>query len=251
MENLNLSYLPAEIKKNVESFFLDILSHHKENIVSIYLTGSAITKDFDVKHSDINTLIVVKEIKVTFFDFIASLGKQYGKKKLHAPLVMTKNYIERSLAEFPLEFLDMKHNNQLAYGEDILKDITIEKKDIRLQCERELKSRLQQICQGYIRAMGNKTMLRDLFKGAISGYFPIFCGILFLYGQKIPKEKNAILSVIRDCCNIKTDPFTRLLTIKAKDLNPSVEELKEIFEELYYEIDALAGKIDEFKVENV
>ena len=123
MENLNLSYLPAEIKKNVASFFLDILSHHKENIVSIYLTGSAITKDFDVKHSDINTLIVVKEIKVTFFDFIASLGKQYGKKKLHAPLVMTKNYIERSLAEFPLEFLDMKHNNQLAYGEDILKNI--------------------------------------------------------------------------------------------------------------------------------
>lgn len=80
MENLNLSYLSAEIKKNVESFFLDILSHHKENIVSIYLTGSAITKDFDVKHSDINTLIVVKEIKVTFFDFIASLGKQYAKK---------------------------------------------------------------------------------------------------------------------------------------------------------------------------
>ncbi|MCF6148137.1 MAG: hypothetical protein E3K37_05705 [Candidatus Kuenenia sp.] len=250
MEKLNLSDLIAETKKNVESFLLDILSYQKENIISIYLIGSAITKDFDLKHSDINTLIILKDIKVSFFDFIASLGKRYGKKKLHAPLLMTKNYINRSVAEFPLEFFDMKLNNQLAYGEDVLKDIIIEKADVRIQCERELKSSLQQICQGYIRAMGNKTILRDLFKGIISGYFPIFRGILFLYDQKIPKEKNNVLDAIRDCCNIKIDPFTRLLAIKAKDLNPSIDELKEIFEELYHEIDTLSGKIDEFKLEN-
>ncbi|MBM4053377.1 MAG: hypothetical protein FJ264_01615 [Planctomycetes bacterium] len=250
METLNLSDLPAETKKNVESFLLDILSYNSENIISLYIIGSVITKDFDVKHSDINTLIIVKDIKVSFFDFIASLGKRYGKKKLHAPLIMTKNYINRSLAEFPLEFFDMKLNNQLAYGEDVLKDLAIEKTSVRLQCERELKSRLLQICQGYIRAMGNKTILKDLFKGTISCYFPIFRGVLFLYDQKPPKEKNNVLSAIRDCCNIKIDPFTRLLAIKAKDLNPSADELKEIFEELYCEIDALAGKIDEFKVKN-
>lgn len=250
MEKLNLSELPAETKGNVESFLLDILSYHKENITSIYLIGSAITKDFDLKHSDINTLIIVKEIKVSFFDFIASLGKRYGKKKLHAPLLMTKNYIDRSLAEFPLEFFDMKLNNQLVYGEDILKDIMIEKTDVRTQCERELKSSLQQICQGYIRAMGNKTILKDLFKGIISGYFPVFRGVLFLYDQKIPKEKSNVLNAIQDCCNIKIDPFIRLLTIKAKDLNPSMEEIKEIFEELYHEVDILAGKIDEFKLKN-
>jgi len=250
MEDLNLSHLSEETQKRTEPFLLDILSHCKEDIISIYVIGSAVTRDFDIKHSDINTSIIVKDVKVSLFDFIASLGKRHGKKKLHAPLVITRNYIDRSLEVFPLEFLEMKLIHHLVYGEDALQDIKIEKADVRLQCERELKGRLQLLCQGYIRAMGKKSLLKDLFIGALSGYFPIFRGILFLYDQKIPREKNDVIYALQNCCHIKIDMFTRLLTIRAKNLNPPKAELKEIFEELYCEIDALAKKIDAFEIKN-
>ncbi|GAB62430.1 MAG: hypothetical protein DWB56_10115 [Candidatus Jettenia sp.] len=251
MESFVLSNMPVEAQKVIEPFFQDILSHGKENIISVYVIGSAVTRDFHTKYSDINTLIVVKEIKISFFDFISTLGKRYGKKKIRAPFVMTLDYINRSLQEFPLEFLEMKLIHQRVYGDDVLKDIKIEKAHVRLECERELKGRLQNLCQGYIRAMGNKTVLTDLFVGSVSGYFPVFHGILFLYDHKPLKAKSDVLCALEKYLDIDTGIFTKLLEMKSNNIYPPVETLKVIFENLYHTLDTLARRIDEFKIERV
>ncbi|GIK14831.1 MAG: hypothetical protein DYG83_07370 [Candidatus Brocadia sp. AMX2] len=248
MEDIKLFNLPEQTRKIIEPFLLDILTYCKEDIVSIYVTGSAVTKDFLAKHSDINILIIVKETKVPFLDFIATLGKRYGKKRIHAPLIMTRDYINRSLEVFPLEFLEMKLIHELVYGADVLKDIKIEKADVRLQCERELKGKLQQICQGYIRSMGNKTALTDLFVGSLSGYFPAFHGILFLCNQKIPREKSDVLYALEEHFDIDMNVYRKLLEIRAKDAYPPAEALKEIFENLYHVLDAVIEKVDEFEI---
>ncbi|MDN3514588.1 MAG: hypothetical protein NG747_09320 [Candidatus Brocadia sp.] len=251
MEALKLNHLSEQTKKIVEPFLIDILTHSKEDIISIYIIGSAVTKDFHPKYSDINTVIVVKTTKVPFFDFIATLGKRYGKKRIHAPLVMTRDYINKSLEVFPLEFLEMKSIHQLVFGEDILKDIKIEKADIRLQCERELKGKFQHLCQGYIKAMGNKTTLTDLFVGSLSGYFPVFHGILFLYDQQIPREKGDVLYAVEECLDVDMDVYRKLIEIRAKDVYPSVEILKGIFENLYRVLDSVIKKVDEFEIKLV
>ncbi|HHT9129793.1 MAG TPA: hypothetical protein ACFYEC_02885 [Candidatus Brocadiaceae bacterium] len=251
MEDIKLSSLSEQTQKIIQPFLTDILSHYKEDIIAIYIIGSAVTRDFHAKYSDVNTLIVVKENKIPFFDFIATLGKRYGKKRIRAPLVMTPHYIDRSLEVFPLEFLEMKLIHKLVYGDDVLKDIKIEKADIRLQCERELKGKHQHLCQGYIKAMGNKTTLTDLFVGSLSGYFPLFRGILFLYDQKIPKEKTDVLYALHECCNVDMDVFKKLLEIRSKDIYPSVEALREIFGKLYRTLDIIITKVDEFELGKV
>lgn len=248
MENIKTANLSEHAQKNIEPFLLDILNHCKEDVVSIYVIGSAVTKDFHPKYSDINTLLVVKEIKVPLFDFIATLGKRYGKKRVRAPLIMTRDYIDRSLEVFPLEFLEMKLIHHLVYGEDVLKDIPIEKADVRLQCERELKGKLQHICQGYIKAMGNTSALTDMFTGSLSGYFPEFHGILFLFGQKIPREKGDVLSAVENFFDIDLGVYRKLLEIKSQDIHPSAASLKEIFEKLYLVLDTIIKKVDEFEI---
>lgn len=248
MEDIKLSNLPEQTRKIIEPFLLEILTHYKKDVVSVYVVGSVVTKDFLTKYSDINTAIIVKETNVPFLDFIATLGKHYGKKRIHAPLIMTPDYIYRSLEVFPLEFLEMKLIHQLVYGEDVLKDIKVEKTDVRLQCERELKGKLQQICQGYIRSMGNKTALTDLFVGSLSGYFPAFHGILFLCNQKIPREKTEVLYALEKHFDIDMNVFKKLIEIRAKGVYPPVEVLREIFENLYRVLDAVIKKVDEFEI---
>ncbi len=247
MESLNLSRISIQVGKVIEPFFADIINHCKEDIVSIYVIGSAVTKDFHPKHSDINTLIMVKTIQIPFFDFISLMGKRYGKKGVCAPLIMTPDYINRSLEVFPLEFLEMKLIHQLVYGEDILSAINIEKADARIQCERELKGKLQTLCHGYIRTMGDRKMLAELLTVSLSGFFPVFRGILFLHGQEIPKEKGNVLSALGKCRNRDTLVFKRLLDIRHIGEHPSLEELKELFRGLYLELDALAREVDEFE----
>jgi len=244
MEELKLSNLPAHVQTVIEPFLKDILANYKEDIVSIYIIGSAVTKGFHPKYSDINTLIVVKGIEIPFYDFIASLGKRYGKKKIRAPLIMTRDYINRSLEVFPLEFLEMKLIHQLLYGDDVLKDIKIEKADIRLQCERELKGKLQYLCQGYIKAMGNKMTLTDLFVGSLSGYFPLFHGILFLYGHEIPKEKEDVLHALNECCGVDMKVYRDLMDIRSRNFYPPIDALKEVFKKLYRVLDTITKKVD-------
>ncbi|MBI2470780.1 MAG: hypothetical protein HYV59_06000 [Planctomycetes bacterium] len=250
MEDLKLSNIPAQTQTVIEPFLKDILANYKEDILSIYIIGSAVTKGFHPKYSDINTVIVVKGIKLPFYDFIAFLGKRYGKKRIRAPLIVTREYINRSLEVFPLEFLEMKLIHQLVYGEDVLKDIKLEKADIRLQCERELKGKLQHLCQGYVKAMGDKTALTDLFVASLSGYFPLFRGILFLYDHEIPKEKGDVLSALNECCDVDTNVFRNLMDIRAHNFYPHIEALKELFKNLYRVLDTITRKVDEFKIEH-
>lgn len=246
MEEIKLSNIPEQTKNIIEPFFRDVLSQCNDDVISICLTGSVVTKDFNPKHSDINTLLVVKEVKIPFFDFISSLGKRYSKKRIRAPLIMTRDYIGRTLDVFPLEFLEMKLIHQLIYGVDVLKGIPIEKKDVRLQCERELKGKLENLCQCYIKAMGDKTTLMELFFGSLSGYFPVFRGILFLYDKNIPREKGDVLCALKESCNMEIDTFIKLLSMKSKNMRPSLEELKEIFKDMYHELDVITHKIDEY-----
>ncbi len=247
MDNLNVSPIATQAGKIIEPFFTDTLNHCKEDIVSMYVIGSAVTKDFHPKHSDINTLIIVKTIKISFFDFISLMGKRYGKKGVCAPLIMTPEYINRSLEVFPLEFLEMKLINRLVYGEDILSAINIEKADARLQCERELKGKLQTLCHGYIKTLGDRKTLVSLLTGSLSGFFPVFRGILFLYGQEIPTEKANVLTALEKCCNGNIHVFKRLLDIRNTGAYPTIEELKELFKGLYFELDVLAKEVDEFE----
>jgi predicted nucleotidyltransferase len=248
MDDLKLYNLSAQTQTVIEPFLKDILAKYKEDITSIYITGSVVTKDFHPKYSDINTVIVVKGIEIPFYDFIASLGKRYGKKHIRAPLIITRDYINRSLEVFPLEFLEMKLIHQLVYGADVLKDIKIEKADIRLQCERELKGKLQHLCQGYIKAMGNKITLTDLFVGSLSGYFPLFRGILFLYDHEIPKERGDVLHAINECCGVDMKVYRNLLEIRSRNFYPPVEALKEIFKNLYRVLDTITKKVDELNL---
>ena len=251
MEDLKLSNIPAQAQTVIEPFLKDILANYKEDIISIYIIGSAITKGFHPKYSDINTVIVVKGIKIPFYDFIASLGKRYGKKKIRAPLIMTPDYINRSREVFPVEFLEMKLIHQLVYGDDVLKDIKIEKADIRLQCERELKGKHQHLCQGYIKAMGDKRTFTDLLVGSLSGYFPLFRGILFLYDREIPKEKGDVLCAMNECCDVDMNVFRNIMDIRSHNFYPPFEALKEVFKNLYHVLDAITKKVDEFKIEHV
>ena len=251
MEDLKLSNIPAQAQTVIEPFLKDILANYKEDIISIYIIGSAITKGFHPKYSDINTVIVVKGIKIPFYDFIASLGKRYGKKKIRAPLIMTPDYINRSREVFPVEFLEMKLIHQLVYGDDVLKDIKIEKADIRLQCERELKGKHQHLCQGYIKAMGDKRTFTDLLVGSLSGYFPLFRGVLFLYDHEIPKEKGDVLHALNECCDVDMNVFRNIMDIRSHNFYPPFEALKEVFKNLYHVLDAITKKVDEFKIEHV
>jgi hypothetical protein len=78
-----------------------------------------------------------------------------GKKRL------TAFYIGRSCDVFGVEFLDFQLVHETNLDAEPFAPLQFEKKDVRLQCERELKAMLVRLRQGYLAALGDKKMVRD------------------------------------------------------------------------------------------
>jgi predicted nucleotidyltransferase len=248
MPELKLEGLSTVVAQKIRPFITEITNKYPENIHSIHVVGSAVTEDFNEKTSDINSVFVLKQMDLKFIELLAPLGKKYKKKGIAAPLIMTPEYINNSLDVFPMEFLDFKHIHKTVFGEDILSDIEIKLDDLRHQCERELKSKLIGLRQGYISSQGDKKLLVEGFSASINGYMPLFRAIIFLTGRQMPIKKYDVLSTLSFATGINTDIFKEILSIKKGTFKPKTDELDTIFEE-YYEVTEKIGRlIDEHKV---
>jgi hypothetical protein len=247
MPDMKLDNLNPSASKRIKPFFDDILNSYKDRIHSIYVTGTAITEDFDEKVSDVNSVCVLKEMDLKFLEIIAPLGKKYSKQKVAAPLIMTPDYITSSLDVFPIEFLNFNLIHSTVFGDDIFENININRMDLRHQCERELKSKLIWLRQGYISSMGNKKMLTEGFVSSITGYIPLFRGIISLLGKEPPVRQSEVIRALSETAEINTDVFEKVLKEKHSKMKLSIEELNTIFEDYYAATEKLGKIVDEIK----
>ncbi len=236
--------LKADISARYKPFLDKVLENHQDLIHSIHIVGSALTQDFDPKISDINSVVVLHKMDLKFLEFLAPLGKKYGKKRIAAPLIMTPEYIENSLDVFPLEFFNIKMLHHTVWGEDIFQFLEIHQSDLRRQCEQELKVKLIGLRQGYISAAGDQKILARGFAESFSGYMPLFKSIILLLGKEPPNNNDGILSVLEEVSGVRTDVFKIVLNQKKKKTKPSIEQLNMVFEDYYAAIEKLAEVTD-------
>jgi len=247
MPDLTLDALKPAAARKIKPFLEEMLAGYREKIHSIHITGTAVTDDFDEKVSDINSVMVLKEMDLKFLELLAPLGKKYGKQKVAAPLIMIPGYIESSLDVFPIEFLNFKRIHSTVFGEDIFKDLAIDRMDLRHQCERELKSKLIWLRQGYLSSQGNKKLLTEGFVRSITGYIPLFRGIIMLSGSEPPVKQSDVIAALGKETGVNTDVFARVLKEKHEKIKLTIEELNTIFEEYYAATEKLGAIVDEIK----
>ncbi len=245
MNDLNIK---NEALTKFKPFFDIVLNKYKDKIHSIHITGSALTDDFSLSTSDINSILVLNKMDLSFLEDFAPLGKKFGKKQISSPLIMTPDYILSSLDVFPVEFLTIKLLHKTLFGEDIFNDLEINKSDLRYQCERELKVKLIEIRQGYLSSLGNRKFLADGFISSFSGYIPLFRGIIALLGKALPRENEDVLEALQDVSGVNLDIFKTVLKSKKEKTKLSIEILNLIFEDYYKAIEQLGNITDEIKI---
>ncbi|HMK57345.1 MAG TPA: hypothetical protein VK448_11965 [Dissulfurispiraceae bacterium] len=243
MEKLDLSGVLPDAADRIRPFFDEVLSCCPEKVHSLYVTGSAITSDFSPKASDVNSLIVLADLHFDFFKFLAPLGKKYKPKGISAPLVMTPAYISESLDVFPVEFLDLRSIHKTAWGADILKGLEINSSLLRLQCEREMKTRLIGVWNGYIASMGEAERVSHLLYRSIKGCIPIFRAIMHLLGKGPVIAKTEIISAISSATGIDKEVLLRAISLKDNPIK-NKDELLLLLEQYYGSLEAIAGIVN-------
>ncbi len=246
--NLKLDALQVQIRASVKDFAERLSSAIGNNLQSITVVGSSLTEDFRPDTSDINTVLVLGGQTLSSLNAVASLAKPMSRKKISPPLLMTQSYIERSRDVFGVEFLDFQLAHETIMGDDPFKSLKFDKKDVRLQCERELKAMLIRLRQGYIAAAANRKLVRDILISTARGMAPLLRAMLWLKDIDRTARAEATFGKAAGEFSIDTNRLTSVIKWRHEKIRLSETEMESAFESVYSVIEQLAGIVDELKV---
>ncbi|HSW61932.1 MAG TPA: hypothetical protein VLH56_01220 [Dissulfurispiraceae bacterium] len=244
MSVLTLASLRTDITTRIEPFFREILSSFPEGIHALTVTGSAVTPDFDEHVSNINSVILLKKMSLDFVRFLAPLGRKYRDNRLAAPLVMTADYVRKSLDVFPVEFLDLKLLHQTVFGEDIFGALTIHPEYLRIQCEREIKTKLLALWQGYIAHLGQKDAIADLLIRSVKNMFPLLRGILLLMGTEPPVSRRDVIAALEKYIPLDRDALELVLSFRHQTGNLTEDIVRSSFDRHYRNLEIISDAIE-------
>ena len=237
----------ADLDSICQQFTSDIQNLYGDP-VSVLLYGSAATEEYRPKHSDINVLVVLTDDSMDQLEAAQKMVSRWNRRRI-LPLFMNQAYIDNSLDSFPIEFLNMQSAYRVLTGRDVLSALPIKKKDMRLQCERELKGKLMQLRQGFIQSEGRKKRLERLIAQSVVTFVAIFKGLLYLRDQPIPvKKTEVILNACESFDEIDRSLFETMLGVKRGEIKKSKSELIAMVKVYIHSIEKLCLAVDQIKV---
>jgi hypothetical protein len=216
MADLDLKGIPADAAIVFQPFAQELLAKFPLSLLSLSVTGSCITGDFVPGQSDINSVLVLTQTDQPELDILASMSR-FKKRRIRSPLIMTEEYIRRSLDVFPIEFLDIKLFHKTVYGPDHFGNITIDKAQLRLQCERDLKGKLINLQRGYISCGGRTREIRALLLEALPGFFVLLRAMLFIVQARVepPARKAEVLIEAEAEYHIRLNGLREIIALRA------------------------------------
>lgn len=222
MNNLLLS---PRLDREIKFFILDLRKAYKHDLLSVVLYGSAASPPY----SDISSPNILVLLRSTNLSELKKVTNVVNKFKNLTPLFLTEEYILSSLDIFPIEFLDMQENYILLYGKDFLKDIRVDLKNLRFQCEYELKAKLLSLKQLYLGVNNQTVALKEPLIRSFTSILHILRNVLRLKGRQPPYRKEDLLRELSVNFKIETSLWEKILAVKLKKIRINKEEMKELF----------------------
>lgn len=243
MQELKLS---EAFKKNIHEFVEALKQLYRDELVSIVLYGSSVSGEFIETHSNINLLVVLKNTDLATLELSRNLVNKRSNRKIE-PLFFSPEYLLNSSDVFPIEFLDMKENYTCLYGQDVLRELKIDLKNLRFQCEQELKSKLILLKQRYLKINPrNRAALANLLFRNFTSVWLILRNLVRLKGKDPSYSKESLLREVAVELEIDVTAFLRILEAKRNSTSLKADDFKTLLADFVFEVDKIAKIVDKF-----
>ncbi len=238
MEELKIS---GKLKNIIQQFIKGLKDIYQDELISIILYGSAASGEFIEKHSNLNVLTILSN---TNLENLKRASPLINKFSLINSLFLTEDYIRRSTDVFPIEFLDIQENYSVLYGKDILKGVNIDIRNLKFQCEQELKAKLITLRQLYLKINRDKHALKDLLFRSITSILHISRNVLRLKGKEPPYKKDEILKELAGEFQIDTCVWEKILAAKNKQIKLGSRDIESLFVNFISELEKIVDIVD-------
>ena len=166
---------------------------------------------------------------------------------------MDKDEWFNSCDVYPIEYSDIKDRYKILYGENSIDCLTIEKKDLRLQCEQEVKSLLIRLRQTYLAKAPDKDAIKKLIQASSKTFMVIFRTVLRLSNVTVPKTHEDVVLLFAE--NIKNNGidfdcnlFLKILEVRKNPKGLKNDEIESLIQKLIDSINCVLKYVDKIEV---
>ncbi|MGD2279350.1 MAG: hypothetical protein PVH45_04580 [Candidatus Omnitrophota bacterium] len=249
MEIQNLDKLPENARSVLAPYLKELVDTYGGDIVSIFAYGSVTGRDYNPKTSDINVAVVLNEVSLEKFKPMLKTVQKGIKRKITAPLFLSPSYIKMSLDTFPMEFMSMKGSSLVLYGDDVLSGITVDKADLRRECEYQLKGKLLTIRQAYLEQGLNHKALERLLKASFRALMPVLENVLRLKREdSIANNKEGILHQLGEDFGVNVSSFIEILRDKEADAKIGGRSIEAFLSDFLAQLEKLIEIVDNMQI---
>jgi len=238
-----LERLPENSRDNLARFADQLYKAFDEQLYSMMLFGSAAGGGYIEGKSDINTIIILETVRVSDLEVIMETWRKFARKGFAIPLIFERGHVLSSLDTFPIEFSDMKQRHLVLYGADPLTGAVIEKKNLRYQCERELKSMLVNLRRGFLTTDAKRENIEALLENSLSSVLAACRGMIWMADREPHDFIVDLLNDLREIYNTDTSAIDRVWRLR-KGHSGATAMLEALFEDYLSNIAELARMVD-------
>jgi len=229
---------------DIERMLADLKGALGANLAGAVLYGSAARGDFHAQTSDLNLLVVTRDLDVATLEALTPALRRWAKRGHPPPRLFTPALLAESADVFPIEMLDLKHSRVVLQGEDPLAAVEVGRENLRLQCERELRAKLMRLREGYIECHDRPRELRRLLTSSYSTFVALFRGCLHLLGGEVPVHNAEVVAAFCARAGLEVEAFAAVDRLKRGE--GADREPKAVFSRYYQELTRAVGKVDRF-----
>jgi len=215
---------------------------HGERLVSVILYGSAASGDHHGEFSDLNVLCVLT--RVTPAELAASEPIfKWWRDGNPTPLLLSEEEVRTSTDCFPIEFHDMQERRRVLFGQDVIKDLEIDKTFYRAQVEHELRAKLLRLRQKAAGMLADKPALLRLMMDSVSNFLVLARHAMLLAGITAGTSKREVAKGLAGI-HVDAAPFDTLLDLRERKKKAGDVDVESLFANYLKQIETLVAHVD-------
>lgn len=224
-----------------------------DKLKSVILYGSCAVENCSKDFRNINLIVIIKSLTAQDLKLANKCSKDFANKGKILPLFIDYDEWLNSSDVYAIEYADIKDRYKILYGENLVDNLRIENKDLRLQCERETKNLLIRLRQVYLGNAQNKKVIRTLIQDSMKSFLVIFRSILRLCSISVPKTHNEVIDKFcskmkTEDINIKRELFHKVHEFRGNSRLIKDNDIEEIIQHLIDTTNSILRYIDKYRV---
>lgn len=235
--------IPETVRETLRPYLAQVQKLFVNSLEAVILYGSAAGGEYLPGKSNINLLILLARQDTEFLKQYAALHKRWQKEQIVVPLFLTQAELRSALSLFPLEYLEIQEQHVLLAGRDPFTELRIDGRNLRLQCEQELRGNLLRLRQRFVEGGASTEAVTILLPLSVTALMPCLRGLL--RAKKCPMERSAdkVLQAVEKEFGIDTAAFQDVLNLKRGIVSPGPAEAPRLFDRYSAALQALIEKL--------